>query len=147
MWKNKKRLIIIAAVLVLVIVATTAGIAFAQTPPSDTPGNTLFARVAKILGIDQQKVEDAFSQAQREIRDENLDTYLQKLVDEGKMTQAQADEYKTWWQSRPDTPQLGPNGGFGGRCFPGGGMMRGFGGGRLGPNTSWGPQAPPQQGA
>ena len=147
MWKNKKRLIIITAVLVLVIVATTAGIALAQTPPSDTPGNTIFARVSQILGIDQQKLEDAFSQAQREIRDENLDAYLQKMVDEGKMTPAQAGEYNTWWQSRPDTPQPETNGGFGGHCFPGGGMMRGFGGGKLGPNGPWSPQSPPQQGA
>jgi len=143
-WKNKKRLIIIAAVLVLVIVASTAGIALAQTPPGNGTGNTLFARVAKILGIDQKNLESAFSQAQREIRDEKLDAYLQKLVDEGKITREQADQYKTWWQSRPDTPQLGPFGDMGGRHF-GGGMMRGFGGGRLGPNAPWGSQTPPPQ--
>ena len=31
---------------------------------------------------------------------------LQKLVEEGKITQAQADEYTAWLESRPDIPEL-----------------------------------------
>jgi hypothetical protein len=128
MWRSKK-FIVIAAVIVLVIVASTAGIVYAQTDKgTDTPGKTLFARVSQILGIDQQKLEDAFAKAQGDINNEALDSYLQKQVTNGKMTQEQADQYKTWWQARPDTPLPGPFKWFGGRHFPGGGM-RGWGSG------------------
>jgi hypothetical protein len=54
MWQSKKS----------VIVPTGNG-------GEDLPGmpDDILARVAEILGIDQQRVEDAFTQAQTEIRD------------------------------------------------------------------------------
>jgi hypothetical protein len=39
------------------------------------------------------------------MRDEALDNYLKNLVSQGKITQAQADEYKAWVNSRPDMSQ------------------------------------------
>ena len=79
-------------------------------------------------------MEDAFAQAQSDMRNEALDNYLKNLVSQGKITQQQADQYKQWWQSRPDTTQLEQQlrqwqegrpdvpvpGGFGGRGFRGG---------------------------
>jgi len=138
MWRSKK-FIVIALLAVVVLVGSTAGVVLAQTgSASDGSGKTLLARVATILGIDQQKVEDAFAQAQREMRDEALDNYLKNLVDQGKITREQADQYKKWVQSKPDMTQYeqqlrewqqampgiplpGPFGRFGG-------MMRGRGG-------------------
>ncbi len=76
--------------------------------------------------IDSEQLRDALDQAQGELRDEALETRLQNLVDEGKITQEEADQYLEWWQSRPDIevplPGLGGPG-------PGGVMMqaRGFG--------------------
>jgi hypothetical protein len=108
MWRRKKLIIFSVLAAVLLLVGTIGGVAvFAQngsTSPSDSPGKTLLARVADILGIDQQKVEDAFAQAQREMQEEALDDYLKNLVDQGTITQEQADQYKTWWQSRPVLP-------------------------------------------
>jgi hypothetical protein len=156
-WRSKKFIIIAVLAVIVVLVGSTAGIVLARagsggdsqtgvTQASDnvSQSKTLLARVAAILGIDQQTVENAFAQAQRETQEEALDNWLKKLVDEGKITQAQADEYKQWWQSRPDMsqyqqqlkdwqearpniPELGP--GFGGRGFRGGmdwGGGRGF---------------------
>jgi len=64
------------------------------------------------------------------MRDEALDNYLKNLVDEGKITQEQADQYKSWWQSKPDIgqdmeqcpgmPPAGPFERFGGHGFQGG---------------------------
>lgn len=39
------------------------------------------------------------------MRDEALDNRLKCLVEKGKITQEQADQYKQWWQSRPDMEQ------------------------------------------
>lgn len=117
MWRSKK-FILIATLIVLLVVGSTAGVVYAQTGKGDeAPAKTLFARVATILGIDQQKLEDAFAQAQSEMQTEALDTYLQKLVDEGKITQDEAQKYKEWWQAKPETPLPAP---FGFHRFPGG---------------------------
>lgn len=155
MWRSKKFIIIAVLAAIVVLVGSTAGIVLARagsggdsqtgvTQASDNASQpkTLLARVAAILGIDQQKVENAFTQARTEMRDEALDNYLNNLVAQGKITQAQADQYKAWvksrpdmsqyqqqlkdWlEARPDIPGLGP--GFGGHGFRGG---MNWGGGR-----------------
>lgn len=136
MWRRKKFLVI-GLLVALVLVGSTVGVVLAQTgSASDNQSNTLLARVAKILGIDQQKLDDAFTQAQSEMRDEALDNYLQNLVDQGKITKEQAEQYKTWckskpdmkpfqqqlkdWQNeKPDIPLPGPAGRLGGHGFNG----------------------------
>jgi polyhydroxyalkanoate synthesis regulator phasin len=78
------------------------------------------------VAIDSEQLKDALEQAQGELQDEALEDRLQNLVDEGKMTQEEADQYLEWWQSRPDIEAPLP--GLGGPG-PGGGMTqaRGFG--------------------
>jgi polyhydroxyalkanoate synthesis regulator phasin len=102
-----------------------------QTAPSDRY-QALLDRVCAIYeektgaAIDSEQLKDALDQAQGELREEALETRIQKLVDEGKITQEEANQYLEWWQSRPDIevplPGLGGSG-------PGGGMTqaRGFG--------------------
>lgn len=125
MWRRKK-FIVTALLAVMVLVGGTAGIVFAQTENGDdNQPKTLLARVAEILDIDQQKLEDAFTQAQSEMRDEALDSYLQNLVDQGKITQEEADQYKGWWQARPDTLLLKPFGRFDRHDFRSGMMWGG----------------------
>ena len=105
MWRSKK-FIIIGVLTTILLVGTISGIALAQTDNvTDTQPKTLLSRVADILGIDQQTVEDAFTQARTEMQDEALDNYLKSLVDEGTITQEEADQYKAWRQSMPD---IGP---------------------------------------
>ena len=78
------------------------------------------------VAIDSEQLKIALDQAQSELQEEALESRLQNLVDEGKMTQEEADSYLEWWQSRPDIEAPLP--GLGGPG-PGGGMMpgRGFG--------------------
>lgn len=115
MWKNKK-VLVIALVAALVVTATIGGVALARTGTASTsqPGalsgvtanatqpKPLLARAAEILGIDQQKLEASVKQAKSEQQLEALKNRLQKLVQAGKITQAQADAYLKWWQSKPD---------------------------------------------
>ena len=72
--------------------------------------DALAARVAEILGIDEQELENAFKQAQSELRGKVLDTRLQELVNQGEWTQQQADAFKAWIKARPDVPPLRPAG-------------------------------------
>jgi len=99
---RKRKFIIMLLGAVLIIAASIGGVAMAQDSEDNTQPDSLMGRVANILGIDQQTVEDAFEQAQAEMREAALDRYLQKLVDEGKINQEEAAEYKTWLENRPD---------------------------------------------
>jgi multidrug efflux pump subunit AcrA (membrane-fusion protein) len=115
--KKKWITIVITVVALVILVGVIGGVANAQTnaaaaasantTPAD-PAKTLYAKVAAILGIDQTKLENAFTQAQKAIRDEQLTSQLKSMVEKGTITQAQADAYLKWSQSRPDVPaQLG----------------------------------------
>src|SRR4030042_4235323 len=71
--------------------------------------------------IDSAQLKDALDQAQGELQEEALETRLQTLVDEGKITQEEADNYLAWWQSRPDIEVPLP--GLGGPSHGGGRMQ------------------------
>ena len=101
MWR-KKKFIIGLLVAVLVMIGSLGGVALAQKGDDEVQSKSLTARVAEILGIDQQSLEDAFSQARAEMREEALDKHLQNLVDEGIITEEEASEYKGWLDLKPD---------------------------------------------
>jgi hypothetical protein len=129
LFKTKKRIILVAVLAAVLVAGSIVGVAFAQTgtPGAATGKTALMTRVATILGIDQQKLQDAFTQAEKEMKNEAVNKQMQDLVTSGKLTQQQADQYKQWLQSKPQLPATGPMmGGFGdfGRGF-GGHMQRG----------------------
>ena len=111
MWRSKK-FIIIAVLIALVLAGTIGGVAMAQANDDDNnppqAGNvSLLEKVAEIyekntgVAIDAQELKKAFTEAGQAIKDEALDNYLQKLVDDGKITQEQADAFKAWLESKP----------------------------------------------
>ena len=135
MWRRKKFLLVglLAAVL---LIGSIGGVALAQTENGDdNQPKTLLDRVAEILvgkgvNITSEQLKDAFTQAQSDMQTEALQNRLQNLVDQGKITQGEADQYLEWQQSRPDVPvgfgfrshggfrgMVGPYG-WGGRCVP-----------------------------
>jgi hypothetical protein len=155
--KIRKKVLVIGLVCAVVLGATIGGFAMANaadnsTNTTATAVTTLMDKVAEIYQkntgttIDAQQLQTAFEQAGAAIKADRLDQMLQKLVDSGKITQAQADQWKAWWtsrptqalsdayktwlQSRPSIPGLpGGNGKmmpFGGLRGMGPGMMRGW---------------------
>jgi uncharacterized membrane protein len=112
-----------------------------QTADSTDRYQALLDRVCAIyqentgVAIDPQQLKEAFDQAMKEEQDKALESWLQNLVDEGKITQEEADQYLEWWQARPDVTLPGPEG-FG---FVGG-MERGRGFGHGG-GPCWAPDA------
>jgi len=138
-WKNKKVVLLAALAVAMLIGSVAAGVTLAQSGSgNETQANTryeaLLNKVATIyqqntgVTIDPQQLETAFTQAQTEMQAEALQSRLQNMVTQGTITQAQADQYLQWWQSRPDTPLL--------ELPRGGGMMVGRGHGCWGGNET-----------
>ena len=117
---------IVAAVMVLGIMG---GVAMAQETSDedgDSEKKSFAARVAEILGLDETTVQDAIDQAKAEMQEEALQAKLDWLVENGHMTQDQADEYKTWIESKPEGLSPKMFGGFGKKHHRSGGS--GWGG-------------------
>lgn len=135
MWRSKK-FIIIALVAIVVLAGSIGGIALAQTEEEEeTQTETIFDKVAAVLvedgvNITSEQLKDAFAEVQRDMRNQAVEKFLDKLVEEEMLTQGEADEYLQWWGERPDSfdgfglrERFGF--GFGGmRCIP---RMHGFG--------------------
>ncbi|MGA7678051.1 MAG: hypothetical protein WCA51_06730 [Dehalococcoidia bacterium] len=106
---KKIQKIVLATILVAVmLIASIPVIALAQEGKAPERQGTLIARVAEILGIDQQELENALKQAQTESREETLNARLQELIAEGTLTQEQANELKAWMEAKPDVPMVPP---------------------------------------
>ena len=120
----KKRWFVATLLVGMLAVGLTGGTVLAQTDgtSSDSPVGRFASKVATILGLDETLVQDALKQAAGEIQDEALQWKLDKLVENGRLTQEQADAYYEWYQSRPQ-------GIFPGRGFGGHGFFRGGHGG------------------
>lgn len=112
---NKRRWLYALILTGLLVIGITGGAVLAHGggENGDSPVKSFASRVAGILGLDESQVQDAFKQARAEMQDEALQAKLDKMVESGRLTQEEADEYKEWYDSRPDT--LTP--GFGGRKF------------------------------
>ncbi len=107
MWRSKK-FMVIALLATILLAGGIGGVAMAQTENGDdSQTGGLFERVAAILvadgvNITAEQLKGAFSQAQSDMQTEAMQTRLQNLVDQGKLTHQEADEYFEWWQSKPD---------------------------------------------
>ena len=111
------------------VLGIMGGVAMAQETSDedgDSEKRSFAARVADILGLDETTVQDAIDQAKDEMREEALQAKLDSLVENGHMTQEQADEYKTWIESKPEGLSPRMFGGFGKKRHRFGG--RGHGG-------------------
>lgn len=123
----KKRWLFIPLFLALLALGVTAGATLAYGGGGgDSSAESFASRVAVILGLEESTVQDAFNQATDEAREDRVTSKLDRLVEEGSITQEQADEYLSWFQARPDgvlrglhSRGFGMHGHFGGRMFGG----------------------------
>ena len=111
MWRSKK-FIVIAVLAVVMLVGGIGGAVLAADDGDDSQPEArcgaLWGKVSEIyeqktgVALDQEALKVAFAQARSEIGAEALDSYLQNLVDQGKITQEEADQFKAWLQAKPD---------------------------------------------
>lgn len=130
----KRRWLIVPLIMGLLALGIAAGGVLAQEgEDGDGTAKSFAGRVAAILGLGEAEVNDAFTQARTEARQDRLMSRLDRLEGEGTITQEQADEYLEWYQSRPSGFDLGhrPRGGgahgFFGNRMSGDHGMRGMG--------------------
>ncbi|MFC1899120.1 hypothetical protein ACFLXP_02175 [Chloroflexota bacterium] len=106
MSKKLKILISALAVVTLLILGTTATVLADETEDEtvteETDTDSLLGRVAGILGIDQDDLKDAFTQARDEMKESAFTNRLGGAVENGTITQEQADEILEWWAERPE---------------------------------------------
>ena len=123
--RRSRKLIVVAVLAAVVLVGSIGGIALANGDDSEPQarfGQSL-DRVCEIyqektgVAIDQEALRDAFAQARNEVRTEAMQNRLESMVEEGTITQEQADEFLQWQQARPDVPS---GFGFRGHGGPGG---------------------------
>ncbi len=135
MFTGKKNWLIVSVIVGLLTVAITAGAVLAQGGDEDGKSaiDSFTSRVAAILGLEESVVQDAFTQAKQEVAEDRqaaskarLQDKLDQMVENGSITQEQADDYMAWLQSKPEgiRPFRGLRG-FGGHGFLGKGGLSG----------------------
>lgn len=89
-------------IAVAVALALAGGAVLANGGAKNDQRSKLFERTAQILGIDQSDLENAHDQAKREANNERLVSVAAQMVAKNLITQAEADDFKLWIDSRPD---------------------------------------------
>ena len=104
-----KKVKVLISILVAALLLTMGGITMVMaegeeetTPPPEASAKGLLERVADILEIDKEDLIDAFKQAQQEIGEEAFTNRLNQAVEEGLISQEQANKIIKWWELRPD---------------------------------------------
>jgi hypothetical protein len=125
--KMKVIIAVLAAVLTLTVVGVTVALAQDDELPTPTRGElqeSFLTKVADNLGISLDELQAAITSAQQEIREEALTSRLDKAVEEGRLTQEEADAIKEWWEQKPDCLGAGFSGDGFGFGFPADGGHR-----------------------
>ncbi len=102
----KKPLVITCLTLAVILLGIFGGIAAAQGHDQDkiSRGSSMIpSKMAEILGIEEDRVEQAFKQAISETKDERMRNYLERLVETGKITQEQADRKLKGMKENPSS--------------------------------------------
>ncbi|MFC1859995.1 hypothetical protein ACFLYC_00240 [Chloroflexota bacterium] len=104
---SKKLKVLISAVVVALLLTVGATVTVMAeeeeiTPAEESGENALMVRVAEILGIDEADLTAAFNQAYQEMRENTFISRLEKAVEDGDITQEQADEIIEWWGEKPE---------------------------------------------
>ncbi len=107
----RRKWLIIPALAALLLTGAIAGTAFAQSESDDdSPSVSRFVEIlAEKLGIDEDQVQTALEETKAELEAERKAAWEQQLrdklaamVEDGKITQEQADEYLDWYLNPPE---------------------------------------------
>ncbi len=112
---TKKWIIIGVVCLVVAVGVILGGVAIANAANNNSASSANTTRVnvwnevaqmyQKDTGtaIDPSALQKAYQEAGKALQENKIDQMLQNLVNQGKITQDQANAWKTWWDSRPSS--------------------------------------------
>ena len=130
----RRKWLLIPALTALLLTGAIAGTAFAQNGSSEdsSPKSRFVEILAGKLGIGEEELQTALEETKAELqaerkaaREQQLRDKLAGMVEEGTVTQEQADEYLDWYLNPPELAQ----GRFGKKFAFGKGHHRGKQGG------------------
>ena len=107
MSKKMKTLVaVVVALLVLTVGSTAMVIAQDEEPaPPPTPeieSNAFLQKVAEILGISVEELISIFQEARQEMRQDAFQRFLNRAVEEERITEEEAQQILEWWEQRPE---------------------------------------------
>jgi hypothetical protein len=102
MMKMNKKILMGAAIGTAGLVALTGATFADSSGQSTTQSGGIKDRVAEILGIAPEDLQSAFQQAREEHRDEAIADRLTQAVEDGKITQDEADAIIAWLDAKPE---------------------------------------------
>ena len=113
-----RKMKVLVSVLVAVLLLMVGGTAIAMAQEEEEPApqeeelspqaeaNGLLARIAEILGVPEEDLIDAFTQARQEMMQERwegaFNQALDEAVAEGLLTPEEAEEIREWWEQKPE---------------------------------------------
>ena len=105
----KRSLFLGLAAVAVMVTGITGAVVWTQVAHADgeDSGTSFAARIATILELEESVVEDAFKQANNDIQDERFEAKMDRRVEDGKMTQDEADAAVEWYEERPEGINLG----------------------------------------
>lgn len=110
----RRKRVLIPALAALLLTGAIAGTAFAHSGSSDDDSTVsrFVEKLAGKLGIGEEELQTALDETKAELRaerkaawEEQLRDKLAAMVEEGKITQEQADEYLDWYLNPPELAQ------------------------------------------
>ena len=136
----KRKMFLGLAAVAIMVSGITAGVAWTRVAHAEegTTAKSFASRLATILELEEDVVQDAFKEARRDIQDERFQTRMDRLVESERITQDEADAAIEWYEERPEginTSRRGSKSGFYGQR--GSGSKSGFYG-RRGPGPESG---------
>jgi hypothetical protein len=99
---SKKWKVVLTVIASTVLVALIGGsVALADNSQQNVTGNPYLAAVATKLGVTEQVLTNAVSQAHKELANEVIDNALANAVTKGTITQAESNAIKAWLAEQP----------------------------------------------
>ena len=120
----KRRLFLGLAAVAIMASGIAAGMAWTQVAHAqeETTTKGFAARLATILGLEEDVVQDAFKEARSDIQGERFQAKMDRLVENDRITQDEADAAIDWYEERPEginASRRGSGSGFYGQRGPG----------------------------
>jgi len=114
MSKKFKVLVSVLVVAVLLIAGSAATVMAQEEQTQEQPvevesepvryfrNDALLAKVAELMGMTTEELNDVFEQAQQELRDEIIIEYVKEAAENGIITTEEAEKIIEWWKARPE---------------------------------------------